>query len=88
MLSVWFILNQPISFRPNTTGELPLPESHFRSLGIGSRVTFWRWEKQGLRILKVGGRRFVYASDLTKFLERMNTRRGERVTLNQPAAVH
>lgn len=50
-------------------GEVPLPESHFRSLGIASRTTFFRWEKLGLRILKVGGRRFIRPSELNRFMD-------------------
>lgn len=50
--------------------EIPLPEEHFRKLGIASRPTFWRWEAQGLRILRVNNRRFIYPSDLTEFLEK------------------
>lgn len=46
-----------------------MPESYFRSLGMGSRATFYRWGKQGLRVLKIGGRRFIRQSDLTEFLE-------------------
>jgi len=56
------------SSRTNNT-ELPLPEAHFRALSIGSRSTFQRWEATGLRVLKIGGRRFIYASDLRRFLE-------------------
>ena len=49
--------------------EIPLPEEHFRQLGIASRPTFWRWEKEGLRVLRVNNRRFIYPSELTRFLE-------------------
>lgn len=52
--------------------EIPLPEAYFRKLGIGSRATFFRWEKAGLRIVRVGGRRFVYRSDLKAFLEMLD----------------
>jgi|APTNR8051073442_1049403.scaffolds.fasta_scaffold07961_2 hypothetical protein len=52
--------------------EIPLPEAYFRNLGIGSRATFFRWEKAGLRIVRVGGRRFIYRSDLKSFLEMMD----------------
>jgi hypothetical protein len=52
--------------------KIPLPEEHYRNIGIGSRTTFWRWEKEGLKILKIGRRRFIYESDLSRFLEEMN----------------
>lgn len=50
--------------------DLPLPEEHFRKLGIGSRATFFRWGKSGLVVRKIGGRRFVTTRDLTEFLSR------------------
>ena len=49
--------------------DLPLPEAHYRKLGIGSRTTFFRWEKLGLAVLKVGGRRFIRLSELNRFME-------------------
>ena len=49
--------------------EIPLPEDHYRKLGIASRPTFYRWEKQGLRVLRVNNRRFIYPRDLIGFLE-------------------
>lgn len=57
---------------PDTTTpvEIPLPEDHFRRMGVASRPTFFRWERQGLRVLRIGGRRFIFASDLKAFLER------------------
>lgn len=57
---------------PRNSEEIPLPEDHFRRLGIASRPTFFRWEKQGLRVLRVGGRRFIYPSDLRSFMEMRN----------------
>ena len=51
------------------TENIPLPEEHFREMGLGSRTTFWRWEKAGLRVLKVNRRRFIYAADLRRFVE-------------------
>lgn len=53
----------------HNVAELPMPEAHFRSLGIGSRATFFRWGKLGLKVLKIGGRRFIRPSDLAQFLE-------------------
>lgn len=55
--------------RKELRDEIPLPEDHFRRLGIASRPTFYRWEEQGLRILRVNGRRFIYPSDLRAFIE-------------------
>jgi len=59
----------PRTTTPRPEGEIPLPEDHFRRLGIASRPTFFRWEDQGLRILRVNGRRFIYPSDLRAFIE-------------------
>ncbi|RBP35671.1 hypothetical protein DES53_12039 [Roseimicrobium gellanilyticum] len=55
--------------RPANNTELPLPEKKLRQLGIASRSTFQRWESSGLRVLKIGGQRFIYASELRQFLE-------------------
>ena len=55
--------------------ELPLPEKHFREMGIGSRATFWRWEQAGLPVLHVGGRRFIRESELTAFMEKLSADR-------------
>jgi len=49
------------------TAELPLPESHFRAAGVGSRTTFFRWEKAGLQVLRIGNRRFIYAAELIAY---------------------
>lgn len=54
-----------------------MPEGYFRKMGIGSRATFFRWEKAGLRIVRVGGRRFIYRSDLRTFLEGMDQEAGK-----------
>lgn len=55
------------SFDPR---DVPLPVAHYiRTQGI-SRTTLWRYETQlGLRILHVGGKRFIRPSDWTAFLE-------------------
>lgn len=52
-----------------------MPEIYFRNLGIASRATFFRWEKAGLRVLHIGGRRFLLGSDLRSFLEEMDAKR-------------
>ena len=51
-------------------GVHPLPLSYYINNGIASRATLWRWGKQGLRILRVGGRSYIHPSDLTAFMER------------------
>ena len=58
--------------------EIPLPEDFFRKLGIASRPTFFRWEKLGLRVLRVGGRRFIYPRDLRAFMEAQDAARHNR----------
>ena len=58
--------------------EIPLPEDYFRRLGIASRPTFFRWEKQGLRVLRVNSRRFIYPSDLKRFMEAKDCEAGAR----------
>ena len=51
-------------------GVHPLPLSYYINNGIASRATLWRWGKQGLRILRVGGRSYIHPADLTAFMER------------------
>ncbi len=51
-------------------GVHPLPLSYYIQNGIALRATLWRWGKQGLRILRVGGRSYIYAADLTAFMVR------------------
>jgi hypothetical protein len=58
--------------------EIPMPEEFFRRLGIASRPTFYRWERQGLRVLRVGGRRFIYPRDLRDFMEVRDAARRNR----------
>lgn len=62
--------------------EMPLPEDHFRRLGIASRPTFYRWEQEGLDVLRVGGRRFIYPSELRRFMEQKNVQ--ARQKMNKP----
>ena len=59
---------------PTQLDDLPRPESYYRLLKIGSRSTFWRWEKQGLSVLHVGRRRLIRPSDLDTFLEVLSAR--------------
>ncbi len=59
------------SFQLGAAGDVhPLPLSYYIQNGIASRATLWRWGKQGLRILRVGGRSYIHPSDLTAFMER------------------
>ena len=59
------------SFQLGAAGGIhPLPLSYYIQKSIASRATLWRWGKQGLRILRVGGRSYIHPSDLTAFMER------------------
>ena len=49
-------------------GEMPVPLSRYINEGYGSRTQFWRWQKLGLKVLRVGGKRFIRPSDLAAFL--------------------
>lgn len=51
---------------PNDT---PLPAEYYQRRQGVSRTTLWRWERNGLRILHVGGKRFIRPSDWTNFIE-------------------
>ena len=59
------------SFQLGAAGGIhPLPLSYYIQKSIASRATLWRWGKQGLRILRVGGRSYIHPADLTAFMER------------------
>ena len=63
------------SFQLGAVGGVhPLPLSYYIQNGIASRATLWRWGKQGLRILRVGGRSYIHPADLTAFMEREASR--------------
>lgn len=54
--------------------DCPMPLDFFlRRYGI-SRTTAWRWEKMRLRILHVGGKRFIRPSDWAAFIEQQNSK--------------
>ena len=63
------------SFQLGAAGGVhPLPLSYYIQNGIASRATLWRWGKQGLRILRVGGRSYIPPADLTAFMVREASR--------------
>jgi hypothetical protein len=62
------------SFDPR---DVPLPVSHYQKVHDASRTTLWRWEKMGLRILHVGGKRFIRPSDWNAFLESQHSKTKE-----------
>ena len=63
------------SFQLGAAGGVhPLPLSYYIQNGIASRATLWRWGKQGLRILRVGGRSYIHPADLTAFMVREASR--------------
>lgn len=55
--------------------DTPLPVIHFQRKHGVSRTTLWRWEQFGLRILHVGGKRFIRPSDWSSFIEAQDARR-------------
>ena len=60
---------------PNT----PMPMDYFiNRLNLVSRTTFWRWTKQGLKTIHVGGRVFVSQTDLQRFMEEQDESRCEQ----------
>ena len=64
-------MSAPASFDPR---DVPLPVAHYLRTQDISRTTLWRMETNGLRILHVGGKRFIRPSDWTDFLERQNAK--------------
>ncbi len=57
--------------------DIPLPVSLWQRTQGVSRTTLWRLEKQGLRILHVGGKRFIRPSDWNAFLENQHAKTRE-----------
>ena len=51
---------------------LPMPLGFYTDLNIASRTTIWRWEKEGLRVVREGGRTYLIPEDLRAFLTRKN----------------
>ena len=49
---------------------LPMPLGFYTNLNIASRTTIWRWEKEGLRVVREGGRTYLIPEDLRTFLTR------------------
>ena len=54
---------------PMITGH-PLPLSYYINLGIGSRAGFYRWEKWGLEVLRVGRCVLIDPVKLTEFMHK------------------
>jgi len=54
---------------PEHLQDTPLPAEFYQRRQNVSRTTLWRWEGLGLRILHVGGKRFIRPSDWTNFIE-------------------
>lgn len=48
--------------------SLPMPLGFFTDHNIASRTTIWRWEKEGLRVIRKGGRSYVIPEELRDFL--------------------
>lgn len=60
------------SFDPK---NVPLPVSYYQTTYGVSRTSLWRMEtQQGLRILHVGGKRFIRPSDWNAFLENQHAK--------------
>jgi hypothetical protein len=58
--------------------DVPLPVEHYQRTHGTSRTTLWRWEKNhGLRILHVGGKRFIRPSDWAAFIEQQHAGKGK-----------
>ncbi len=57
--------------------DIPLPTTHYEKVHGVSRTSLWRWEKLGLRILHVGGKRFIRPSDWAAFIEKQHAKNRE-----------
>tara|TARA_B100001146_G_C15981588_1_gene348602 strand:+ start:264 stop:440 length:177 start_codon:yes stop_codon:yes gene_type:complete len=49
---------------------LPMPLGFYTDLNIASRTTIWRWEKEGLRVVRKGGRTYLSPEDFRAFITR------------------
>ena len=54
---------------PSRGNAHPLPLSYYIAQNIASRSTLWRWSREGLKLLRVGGRTYLAADELTRFME-------------------
>ena len=63
------LLNQPVVIPM----ELPMPLGFYEELGIASRTSIWRWEKEGLQVLRKGGRTYVIPNEIRAFILRNET---------------
>jgi len=53
-------------------GDVPLPVAFWQKTSGVSRTSLWRWEREGLRILHAGGKRFIRPSDWAAFIEQQH----------------
>ena len=54
-----------------------MPIGYFTDdLHLASRTTIWRWMRQGLKTIRVGGRVFISQADLQQFLADQNEEAG------------
>ena len=60
-----------ITVQPNPHTPMPL-EYYYETLGLTSRSNLWRWTKQGLRVVRVGGRVYITQADLQRFMNEMS----------------
>jgi len=54
--------------KPQLVSGHPMPLSYYIDLGIGSRASFYRWEKMGLEVLRIGRCVFIDSAALTRFM--------------------
>lgn len=59
---------------PHHSDHLPVPTEHYQQEQAIPRTTLLRWERLGLRILRVSGKRFICPSDWTRVIEARHDR--------------
>jgi len=69
--------NPPIAVQPDPNTPMPV-DYYINQLHLVSRTTFWRWTRQGLKTIHVGGRVFVSQTDLQRFMEEQDESRCEQ----------
>ena len=61
--------------------DVPLPLAYFEKKYGLSRVTIWRYRRNGLPAIGVGAKTFIRESDFVAFLEKMNGQTVSAATL-------
>ena len=62
--------------QPDVATPLPL-DFYVNKLQIPSRTNLWRWAKNGLRTIRIGGRVYITQAELQRFLNEKSRGQGQ-----------